>query len=121
LDAYEGEPWLNPEVRSLMSRIELIVDPQRDEALNGAGRLGVRVVAETSSDRHFESEVQQPKGHPDNPLDDVELIAKGGWLLEGIAEPGTAGRLWRLCHELEALANVRPLVEACCVKSAPAL
>ncbi len=76
LREYDGGPWETDEVREIMSRIELVVDPERDRAMVQQGVLGVRLVAELEDDSREEVEIHQPKGHPDAPLDEAGLLNK---------------------------------------------
>ena len=83
LREYQNAPWLDNDVRDVMSRIDLIVDPQREREFVQQGALGVELTAHLADGRVLNTEVNQPKGHPDAPLTDSELLAKMRWLLEG--------------------------------------
>jgi 2-methylcitrate dehydratase len=113
---YEGAPWRSTEVKEVMEKIELTIDPERDRDLD-RGILGVRLVAELIDGRVEEILVHQPKGHPDAPLSDAELLAKMEWLLEGVAPTHTAKRLLELCARLSTAEDVEKLIETCRVRS----
>jgi 2-methylcitrate dehydratase len=113
---YDGAPWETPEVKAVMSKIELVRDPERDRALDTDGFLGVRLVAELTDGGVEEIMVHQPKGHPDSPLSDAELLEKMTWLLEDLAPVGTPRRLLDLCSRLSTPEDVRELVATCRVK-----
>ncbi|MBI2088628.1 MAG: MmgE/PrpD family protein, partial [Deltaproteobacteria bacterium] len=110
---YDSSPWETAEVKAVMSKIELVRDPERDKALDKDGILGVRLVAELTDGRVEEAIVHQPKGHPDAPLSDAELLEKMTSLLEGVASADTPRRLLDLCNHLSTLQDVKELVEAC--------
>jgi 2-methylcitrate dehydratase len=110
---YEGAPWRAPEVKETMAKIELIREPARDRALELRGSLGVRLVAELEGGRIEEVEVEQPKGHPEAPLTDAELLEKMRDMLEGIAPPDLPSRLLEACLRLSTSADVRRLLESC--------
>jgi 2-methylcitrate dehydratase len=110
---YHDAPWKSSEVRSAMAKITLITDPGRDRALDTDGMLGVRLVAELMEGDHKEIIVEQPKGHPDAPLSDAELLNKMASLLEGIAPEHTPRRLLELCNRLSTVDDVCELVAAC--------
>jgi 2-methylcitrate dehydratase len=110
---YEGTPWETAEVKAVMAKIELVNDPERDRALDLEGILGVRLVAELADGRTEEIVVRQPKGHPDVPLSDAELLEKLTWLLEGLAPAETPTRLLDLCSRLSTVEDVQELVETC--------
>ena len=115
---YDGAPWERPEVKAAMSKIELLRDPERDKALDMEGILGVRLVAELTDGRVEEIIVHQPRGHPDAPLSDAELLEKMTWLLEGLAPAETPRRLLDLCNRLSTPEDVKELVETCRVTKA---
>ena len=110
---YEDAPWDTSEVKKVMSKIELVHESGRDEALDRDGVLGVRLVAELEDGRIQEMEVHQPKGHPDAPLSDADLLEKMTWLLEDVAPPNTASRIFDICGRLSSPEDVTALVEAC--------
>ncbi|GIX49159.1 MAG: MmgE/PrpD family protein [Candidatus Tectimicrobiota bacterium] len=110
---YEGAPWENPEVRALMARIKLVREPERDRALDSEGKLGVRLVARLQDGTTEAVEVGQPKGHPDAPFDENDLLDKMGWLLEGVASSDAPRRLLAACARLETEDDVQALLRAC--------
>jgi len=110
---FDGATWETAEVKALMAKIELIEEPERNRALDAEGMLGVRLVAELTNAGTEEITVPQPKGHPDAPLTDAELLEKMTWLLEGLAPAHTPARLLDLCNRLSTAEDVRWLVETC--------
>jgi 2-methylcitrate dehydratase len=115
---YEGSPWETSQVKSLMSKIDLVEDPEKNRAFDTEGILGVRLVAELNDGAMNEITIHQPKGHPDAPLSDAELLEKMDWLLEGRAPAQTPMRLLDLCRRLSTAEHVQQLLETC--KVAPA-
>ena len=115
---YDGAPWERPEVKALMAKIELLRDPERDRALDIEGILGVRLVVELTDGGVEEITVHQPRGHPDAPLSDAELLEKMTWLLEGLAPADTPRLLLDLCNRLSTPQDVKELVETCHVTKA---
>ncbi len=110
---YDGAPWETSEVKSVMAKIELVEDRESDKAFDAEGILGVRLVAELTDGGAEEIMVRQPKGHPDAPLSDTELLGKMTWLLEGVAPAHTPERLLNLCSRLSTAEDVQRLVERC--------
>ena len=110
---YDEVPWETSEVKATMAKIELVHDPERDRAFDTRGILGVRLVVELTDGRTEEIIVHQPKGHPDAPLSDAELLEKMGWLLEDLAPPDTPMRLLDLCTRLSTAEDVQELIELC--------
>jgi 2-methylcitrate dehydratase len=113
---YEGAPWQTSEVKALMAKIELTIDPQRDGDFDTRGVLGVRLVAEMTDGRVEENIVHQPKGHPDAPLSEGELLEKMESLLEGVAPRHTAKQLLELCTRLSTTEDVEKLIKTCRVR-----
>lgn len=118
LREYDGAPWTSPEVRELMQKIELVTEPERDAALDARGILGVRLVAMLKDRRREEVEVRQPRGHPDAPFNEADLLAKMRWLLEDVAPEGTPARLLELCQGLATPEDVAGLIKACLLQPA---
>ena len=110
---YEGAPWETSEVKAVMSKIKLVREPERDRALDEKGILGVRLVAELNDGRLEEAVVHQPRGHPDAPLSDAELLEKMTSLVDGVASVDSARRLLEICGNLSTSEDVKELVEAC--------
>ncbi len=113
---YEEAPWSTAEVKKAMAKIELIINPERDRAFDAEGILGVRLVAELNDGRTDEIIVQQPKGHPDAPLNDADLLEKMIGLLQTPASKLEPQRLLDLCNRLSTVEDIAALVENCRVE-----
>jgi 2-methylcitrate dehydratase len=112
-EEYESAPWRSAEAKAVMAKIELRVDFQLDQAFIAGGMLGVRLVAELIDGRTETIVVHQPKGHPDEPLSETELLEKLSWLLPAPARALTPRRLLDLCNRLATVEDVRELIENC--------
>lgn len=110
---YDEAPWKTSQVRAVMAKIELVNDPEADRALDTQGILGVRLTAELTDGRKEEIIVRQPKGHPDAPLGDDELLEKMTWLMESAAPALTPLRLLDLCSRLSTTEDIDELVKTC--------
>ncbi|MGZ8446145.1 MAG: hypothetical protein ACXWXZ_22345, partial [Candidatus Binatia bacterium] len=75
--------------------------------------LGVRLVAQLNDGRIEEITVHQPKGHPDAPLSDADLLEKMTWLLQTPATPLAPRRLLDLCNRLTTVEDLAALLESC--------
>lgn len=115
LREYEGEPWLATNVRDVMGRIELVVEPERERAFMQEGALGVDLTALLADGRVERAAVRQPKGHPDAPLSQAELLAKMRWLVEDVEREGTAERILEICMGMQSADDVTALIDACAV------
>ena len=109
---YEGSPWKTSEVKNVMGKIDLVIDPERNKAFDTEGILGVRLVAEMNDGRIEEIVVRQPRGHPDAPLSDTELLDKMTRLLPTTAPALEPQRLLELCNGLSTVEDVAELVES---------
>jgi 2-methylcitrate dehydratase len=105
---YEGAPWETTEVKNVMAKIELLIDSELDRAFDTQGNLGVRLKAELTDGRSEEIVVHQPRGHPDAPLSNAELLEKMTWFL-----PNSPARLLELCNHLSTSAHIKELIECC--------
>jgi 2-methylcitrate dehydratase PrpD len=76
----------------------------------------VRLVAELNDGRTEEIIVHQPKGHPDAPLSDADLLDKMTWLLQPQATLLRPRRLLDLCNRLATVEDLAELVESCGVE-----
>ena len=81
--------------------------------MDTGGVLGVRLVAELNDGRTEEVIVRQPKGHPDAPLSDAELIEKMTWLVETAAPALAPQQMLDLCSRLSTVKDVEKLIESC--------
>ena len=107
---FEGEPWFDEEVRKLMDKISLLVDEGRDRAYIKKGVLGVRVEAELADGGREIVEIKQPRGHPEAPFGEADVVGKLGWL---VGDDGKARRLMELCLGMSAAGDLGTLIEAC--------
>jgi 2-methylcitrate dehydratase PrpD len=99
-----------------MAKIKLVIDPERDGAFDREGLLGVKLVAELTDGRSEESVVHQPKGHPQSPLSDAELLEKMTWLMPTETAALRPRRLLDLCQHLATAEDITDLVEICRVE-----
>jgi 2-methylcitrate dehydratase PrpD len=107
LAAFEDERLADPEIRGLMARTTLSVDPGYDAAfpLRRAARV---VVVDTNGAEHAYERTTR-KGDPDDPLTDAELREKFTDLVAPVLGAGRCASLGKALWELEALDDVRLL------------
>jgi 2-methylcitrate dehydratase PrpD len=72
--------------------------------------LGVRLITELNSGRTEEFVVGQPKGHPEAPLSDTELLEKMTWLMKPEASSVTPQQLLELCNLLSTSEDIQRLI-----------
>jgi 2-methylcitrate dehydratase len=110
---FEGSPWETSEVKTVMANIELVIDPERDRAFDVEGLLGVRLVAKLNNGRTEEIVVRQPRGHPEAPLNETELLEKMTWLLQVSPPALEPQRLINLCNRLSTVEDIAELIDCC--------
>jgi 2-methylcitrate dehydratase len=110
LDEYAGAPWESAEVKAVMAKIQLVIDDEMDEAFTTRGMLGVRLITELNSGRTEEFVVDQPKGHPEASLSDLELLEKMSWLMKPEASSVTPQQLLELCNLLSTSEDIQRLI-----------
>jgi 2-methylcitrate dehydratase PrpD len=98
MEAFSPELLEDKELRRLIDKVEVIVDPEIEAEF--PQRRAARIEIETTDGQRFEHYSPTRKGDPDNPLSDDELAEKfleltGSVLGEAGAE-GLLGELWRL-------------------------
>ena len=110
---FEDAPWTRAEVKALMQKIELVRDSERDSAFMERGLLGVRLETELTDGRTETVVIHQPRGHPDAPFDEEDLMKKIEWLVKDTAGPGTARRVIELCKGISTSEDLTSLIKAC--------
>ncbi len=110
---FDGDAWTSPEIRAVMERLTLILDPDRDRAFAERGVYGVRLEARLKNGREETVEIRQPKGHPDDPLTDSELIDKIAWLTERAPIADFARTLFDHCMTMSTERDLERLGELC--------
>jgi 2-methylcitrate dehydratase len=73
LAQFAESKYTDPDVRALMDRIEVTENPTYTDRYGDS--FPHRMVVHTADDT-YRHEVEYPRGHPENPLDDAELAAK---------------------------------------------
>ncbi len=112
---YDGRPWLIPELREAMARMELIIDDAWQRNMVEDGVLGAEMIAIDMAGKRYEAVVDQFTGHPDRPLSDLQLVDK---LEKFLARPhiqsqGAGSRLFDACLAVEHASSIADLVMAC--------
>ena len=98
---YDARRLRNPRTLEFLKKITVRDDPALTAMYPGT--IANRVTITLSSGESISSQVDDPKGHPKNPMSDKEIEAKfsgltGGYLSEGQRRE-VLGRLWRLEKE----------------------
>ncbi|HZR98850.1 MAG TPA: MmgE/PrpD family protein [Chloroflexota bacterium] len=116
---YADAPWAAPEVRALMARVRLVETPERQRAYVEQRLIGCEVVVRLRDGSERAVAIAQPRGHPDAPLADTELVAKLDDLLAGALGPAGGERLLAACAALPAAPTLAPLLALVSEATAP--
>ncbi len=85
LDSFSSSSVWDPEVRSLMERIDVIVDPVMEQVYPQRWPVEIEII--TQDGRSLKEYVDTPKGEPENPMDRKEIIDKYLDLAKPVREP----------------------------------
>jgi 2-methylcitrate dehydratase PrpD len=85
LDSFSAPSVSDPEVRSLMERINVIVDPAMEQVYPQRWPVEIEII--TRDGRSLKEYVDTPKGEPENPMDRKEIIDKYRDLAKAVREP----------------------------------
>lgn len=107
LSAFTPERLQDPDVRRLMSRIRLVVDPALDAGF--PGQRAARVSFSTRGARVVEYLQPTRKGDPEQPLTDQDLSEKFIELVAPVVGPARARALLQSLWSLERCENVGSL------------
>lgn len=105
LDAFTTEQLVNPQLRELMRRVKVHVDPEYSDA-----RLGcAKVTIHTKRGGELTKRVDAPKGYPENPLTASDLEGKFRTLSTLKLTAERVEELLKTINALEKMENVRNL------------
>lgn len=108
LDDYDDQFW-SPDVRDLMSRMEVVEDTEARMPKAGTSAGSVRVRLKDGSEHH--RLVTVPKGEPENMMSPDELKAKFEGLVAPYLSPARASSLYRRVLDLDGMASVQELFD----------
>lgn len=110
LSDFEDKVLFDPEVRRLMEKVTVEVDPGIDSLTPAA--WPARVTVEFVDGRTISEYVQFPKGDPENSLEWAEVKGKFSLLVDGILNPQGISEVIGLCENIESVADCRQLLSA---------
>jgi 2-methylcitrate dehydratase PrpD len=92
-----------------VDKVKLVPDSEVDALLPDT--FAGRVEVETKDGRKFQTFKRYPKGEPENPLSEEELVEKFNTLVTGVMGANKAEELTMFFERLEKLNNIEELVE----------
>lgn len=105
-DQFLPERISDPKVYELIDKVTVEALPELD-ALRDAGISEIT----TKAGQTYRHRVDNPKGHPVNPLTDAEIEAKLRSTASKYMNPKQMGKLISIVHGLDTLRNVKDLME----------
>jgi len=94
-----------------VDKVKVVSDPEVDALASSKGMRSCRIKIETKDGRQFETFVSYPKGSPENPLSEEELLGKFRKLATRAVGVERTADLVKCLDELEHLTNINKLVE----------
>jgi len=112
---YAPRKLRDPEVREFMKRVMV----KEDRALTQAypGSIPNRVTVKLDDGKTLSLQVDDPRGHPRNPMTAEEIEQKFGLLTKGILTEHHAEKVLRFVRTVEKQSDVSLLLASCVVKS----
>jgi 2-methylcitrate dehydratase len=105
---FAAERISDPQLRSLMQKVQVIHDRDLDKFQPSRNPCRLAITLKNGEKRH--SSIDYAKGHIKNPASDKDIENKLVSLNDGLLPPGQIDRLLDLCWRLESLDDVRELV-----------
>jgi len=96
----------DPEIRTVMSRIRIDVDP----SLQYVEAMPVRALARMADGQELREHVELPKGRPSNPFSAQDFRQKFTRLAGTVLPAGSIGEALDLCARLDQLTTLTPLI-----------
>jgi 2-methylcitrate dehydratase len=109
LDSFDDAHLANSELIALTNKVKL----HRDASANARYPKGIpnRFVVTLSDGRRLEKEVEFPRGHAGNPMNDAEVEKKFRSTVEPRYGKAKADQMLAACWKLESMPNVTSLLE----------
>ncbi len=102
----------DPNLKSLMQKVQVIHDPELDALLLANASNPCRMEITLRNGQKKLSSVDYPKGHAKNPASDREIEQKLYSLNNCLLAPDQLSKLLAMCWKLEELDDVRELISA---------
>jgi 2-methylcitrate dehydratase len=113
---FEGERWLQPEMKSLMERITIRTDSALNQYTPASFPCVLQATMANGESRRVD--VPYPKGHPKNRMSPAEVEEKFRGCTRKAITAAQQTKIMALVHDLEKLDNVADLMHALAVGDA---
>jgi len=111
---YAAKKLKDPEVREFMKRVIV----KEDKALTAAypGSIPNRVTVKLDDGKTLSVQVDEPRGHPKNPMTEEEIEQKFRRLTKGILKDAQVEKILKFVGTIEKQSDLSPLLSSCVVK-----
>jgi 2-methylcitrate dehydratase len=113
---FEGERWMQPEVKSLMERMTICTDASLNKYTPGSFPCVLQLTTMNGESRTVE--VFYPKGHPKNRMSSAEVEGKFRGCTRAVLSEAQQTKIISLVHDLEKLSSVNELMAELAVSEA---
>jgi 2-methylcitrate dehydratase len=108
-EAFSDEVLWDPNIRSMLKKIQVTADPEIDRLFPGVKRA--RVSVETRDGQTFTNQTDYAKGSPENPMPDEEVIDKFTANSVASLDPDRCSDIVESVFNLEQLPSLEGLIE----------
>lgn len=115
VEQYQEDRLADPRILDFIGRIHAYSDPDID-AMGPAFRHAARIKVTTRDGKTYQQEILNRRGSPENPLAYEDVEYKFRHVVAGCLGARDIDRVIDLCQQLDALADIRPLID---ILSAP--
>jgi 2-methylcitrate dehydratase PrpD len=105
LDEFSLENLHHPQIKELMKKVSCVTMPELEAEFPKKWKS--RVILETQDGRTLESQIEYPKGDPENPLSREEIVIKFNTLTRGIFSDSRQGEIVDNIKKLESYTHVK--------------
>ena len=113
---FEGERWLQPEMKSLMERVTVVTDPALNQYTPGSFPCVLEVTMASGEGRTVE--VPYPKGHPKNRMSPADVEEKFRGCTRKALTAVQQNKIVSLVHDLDRLDSINELMNELAVGGA---
>lgn len=116
LDEFSLENLHHPQIKELMKKVSCVTMPELEVEFPKKWKSRVRI--ETRDGRTLESQIEYPKGDPENPLSWEELVVKFSLLVKDIFSDSLQGEIVDKIKTLEGYSNLREFTKLLILRNA---
>jgi 2-methylcitrate dehydratase len=113
-ETYAPRKLRDPQVREFMKRV--IVKEERALTRAYPGSIPNRVTVKLDDGKTLTVQVDDPRGHPRNPMTEEEIEQKFGLLTRGILTQSQVEKVLKFVRTVDKQSGVSPVFAACVVK-----